>query len=130
MNQAAVSASSTVSPDRLIVADEAARRLGVDIETLRHWHARGAGPAAFATGTVELAYWASDLEDWLDRLGQPAEAAIETLWRRLPNGCAVVRVFRDSCRARVRFEIRRSGRVLGRFPSLPGVYAYLGQPLR
>ncbi|HZC72552.1 MAG TPA: hypothetical protein VE442_17780 [Jatrophihabitans sp.] len=123
MNQS----TATLSPDRLIGVQAAARKLGVDVDTLRHWHAHGAGPAAVATDSAELSYWSSDIEDWLDRLGMPGEPVVETLWRRLPNGGAVVRVFRDSHRGRVRFEIRRRGRVLARFASLPGVNAYLAQ---
>jgi hypothetical protein len=112
-------------PDRLLDAAEAARKLGVGIDTLRHWHARGFGPAVFSP--TLLAYLASDIEDWLDRLGMPAEPAIETVWRQLPNGCTVVRVLTESCCSRVRFEIRRGRLVVARFASLPGLNAYLSK---
>jgi DNA-binding transcriptional MerR regulator len=56
-------------PDRLLTAAEAAAKLGVEIHTLHHWHARHFGPPVAAAPDLALAYWRSDLEAWLDRLG-------------------------------------------------------------
>ena len=55
-------------PDLLIDAAEAARRLGVEVETLWRWHSRGAGPAAVSTYTGALAFRSRTLEDWQDRV--------------------------------------------------------------
>lgn len=64
-------AASTASPgtDRLLTVSEAAAKLGVEIHTLHHWHARHFGPPVAAGRNLSLAYWRSDLEAWLDRLG-------------------------------------------------------------
>jgi len=56
--------------DRLLTADEAATTLGVEIHTLHHWHARHFGPPVAAGPDNALAYWRSDIEAWLDRLGE------------------------------------------------------------
>jgi hypothetical protein len=65
-------AASTATPgaDRLLTAAEAAAKLGVEIHTLHHWHARHFGPPVVAGPDLALAYWRSDLEAWLDRLGE------------------------------------------------------------
>jgi DNA-binding transcriptional MerR regulator len=55
--------------DRLLTAAEAAAKLGVEIHTLHHWHARHFGPPVVTGRDLALAYWRSDLEAWLDRLG-------------------------------------------------------------
>ena len=64
-------AASTARPgtDRLLTVAEAAAKLGVEIPTLHHWHARHVGPPVAAVRDLSLAYWRSDLEAWLDRLG-------------------------------------------------------------
>lgn len=65
-------AVSDASPDadRLLTAAEAAAKLGVEIHTLHYWHARNYGPPASSGSDLALAYWRSDLEAWLDRLGE------------------------------------------------------------
>ena len=65
-------AVSDASPDadRLLTAAEAAAKLGVEIHTLHYWHARNYGPPASGGSDLALAYWRSDLEAWLDRLGE------------------------------------------------------------
>lgn len=62
---------STAGPgaDRLLTAAEAAAKLGVEIHTLHHWHARHFGPPVADGHGLTLAYWRSDLEAWLNRLG-------------------------------------------------------------
>lgn len=44
----------------------AARFLGVDVETLRRWAARGVGPRRSEFGTRLVRYRIADLEGWLD----------------------------------------------------------------
>lgn len=63
---------STAGPgtDRLLSAAEAAAELGVEIHTLHHWHARRSGPPVAPAADLALAYRRSDLEAWLDRLGE------------------------------------------------------------
>jgi DNA-binding transcriptional regulator YiaG len=56
--------------DRLLTAAEAAATLGVEVHTLHHWHARRSGPPVAAAADLALVYRRSDLEAWLDRLGE------------------------------------------------------------
>jgi hypothetical protein len=67
-------------PGRLIDASAAARVLGVDVHTLRRWHACGAGPPAARAQSSGLAFWSSAVEQWQERvLGR-----FGTLPRRYP----------------------------------------------
>jgi shikimate kinase len=56
-------------PARLVSAATVARWLGIEVETLLRWHARGAGPAAAAVVSGSgPAFSSSALDAWQDRV--------------------------------------------------------------
>lgn len=55
------------SPGRVIGGFDVAKLLGVDVSTLTRWRTCGRGPRT--ADDRELAYFASDVEEWLDGLG-------------------------------------------------------------
>lgn len=63
------------SQERLVSAATAAKKLGVDIDTLVRWHRCDRGPAGHrVVGGVGLAYRNRDIEAWQDRMGEPQYA--------------------------------------------------------
>ena len=57
-------------PDWLMPAGEVATTLGVDVTTLRRWHASHAGPPTSDSTDPVPTYSHTELEAWCDRLGE------------------------------------------------------------
>lgn len=52
-------------PDRLVLIDEMAKRVGVSVDTARYWHATGYGPKGARIGR-RLKYRESDIDAWIN----------------------------------------------------------------
>ncbi len=107
----------------MIAATQAAAKLGIDVDTLLHWHSRGRGPAAAEGEGAELRYRKSDIEAWQDRLGQTHDDVL--VLRRLPNHVTLCSTLRAIDEYLQRFEVRRGDAVLARFVSLTEAHEYL-----